>query len=121
MTTTVIDVEVALGFVPRLHLDGLLDSGVSDEVADHATAVLREALTNVARHARASSADVDIEASGEWLGIVVTDNGSGLSSGGRSSGVANMRSRAEQLGGTCVLTSAAVGGTRLEWRVPCSG
>jgi signal transduction histidine kinase len=120
MTTTVFEVEVALGFAPRLLLDGPLDTSVSDEVAEHATAVLREALTNVARHAHASSANVDVKASGEWLRIVVTDNGSGLGSSSRLSGVANMRSRAEQLGGTCELTSAALGGTRLEWRVPCS-
>jgi signal transduction histidine kinase len=116
----VIDVEEALGFVPRLHLDGLLDSSVSDDVAQHATAVLREALTNVARHAHASAADIEVAAVGRWLGIVVTDNGRGFVAGRHVSGVANMRSRADQLGGTCALTRTAAGGTRLEWRVPCS-
>ncbi|MDQ0935408.1 signal transduction histidine kinase [Streptomyces turgidiscabies] len=62
-------------------------------------AVLSEALTNIARHARASRADVVPATDGREIRLSVTDNGVGIPPGGRRSGLRNMAERAEQLGG----------------------
>jgi nitrate/nitrite-specific signal transduction histidine kinase len=45
----------------------------------------------------------------------ITDNGRGLGTPARSSGLASMRRRAERHGGTLELTTPASGGTRLSW------
>jgi signal transduction histidine kinase len=86
-------------------------------------AVLREALSNTARHAQASRAEVsvaigDTGSGGRDLVLTVRDNGSGIEPTSRRSGLANMSDRASQLGGTMRAGPAAGGGTELEWRVP---
>lgn len=112
----------ALGFSPDLRFIGPLDTLVSTEIADHAAAVVREALSNAARHGHASGVEVVITATaGQQLVVTVTDDGVGMTTPTRDSGIANMRSRAEQLGGTCTITSPAAphaNGTRVEWSVP---
>ncbi|MFE0516796.1 GAF domain-containing protein [Streptomyces sp. NPDC058964] len=107
-----------LGFAPSVRMEGLVDTEVPRDIADHAIAVLSEALTNVARHARAARADVALTTDGRELRLMVTDNGMGIPSGGRRSGLRNMEERAEQLGGRLELRSPDDGGTTLEWRVP---
>jgi PAS domain S-box-containing protein len=109
-----------LGFEPDVHFDGPVDSIVSDVVRPHVLAVAREALTNVARHASATKAEIDLSASDDVV-LVVTDDGVGLGDPGRTSGLANMRARAEALGGTLLLGGRPGGGTRIEWRVPAAG
>jgi signal transduction histidine kinase len=79
--------------------------------------VLREALSNVARHARATTAEVSVEA-GRELVAVVADNGVGLSRMRRWGGLAGVTRRAAELGGSVNLRPADGGGARLEWRVP---
>src|SRR2546430_2551347 len=54
------EAAVSLGFAPALHLTGLIDTDVDDDIAEHLLAVLTEALSNVARHADASAADVSV-------------------------------------------------------------
>ena len=73
---------------------------ISPEVAEQALAALREALSNAARHAAASQVDVtvDVDADG-MLTVQVTDNGIGIPADGRRSGLSNLASRAEKLGG----------------------
>ncbi|MFF0309959.1 GAF domain-containing protein [Streptosporangium sp. NPDC004379] len=110
-----------LGFMPGLRLEGRLDSGVPAPVAEQLTAVLREALSNVVRHARASRADVLVEAAGDGLLLSVRDDGVGLSGEGRRSGLRNMEDRARQLGGSFEAGAAPGGGTLLTWRVPLGG
>ncbi|MGE3619903.1 MAG: GAF domain-containing protein [Acidimicrobiia bacterium] len=109
----------ALGFEPGVLLDGPLDTAVSEEVATQLVATLREALSNVARHAGATRADVEVLVDGEVL-LRVVDDGVGPpvrpSPGGR--GLANMATRARRLGGTFALVPGEQGGSRLEWRVP---
>ncbi|MEV7907720.1 sensor histidine kinase, partial [Streptomyces anulatus] len=107
-----------LGFMPGLQMEGRLEHEVPPEVAEHLLAVLREALSNVVRHARASKADVCVEATGDRLTLVVTDNGTGLPADSRRSGLRNLQERAEQLGGSFDITQPPQGGTRLEWSVP---
>jgi two-component system, NarL family, sensor histidine kinase DevS len=106
----------ALGFAPALRMSGLLDD-LPDKFGDHLLSVLREALSNTARHANASKVDVTIEAGRELI-LVVRDNGIGMAGTGRRSGLANMAGRAEMLGGTLSVTPAEGGGTMLDWRVP---
>lgn len=110
--------EDALGMRPRLELEGPLDTAVPDDVVPHVLAVVREGLSNTARHALASSVSVTIEIRDEHLTVTVVDDGVGLKSPVRSSGLANLEERARQLGGTFELSGPPEGGTRIVWRVP---
>jgi len=106
----------ALGFAPALRMSGLLND-VRDEVGEHLLSVLREALSNAARHANSSKVDVTVEAGPELI-LVVRDNGIGITGSGHRSGLTNMADRAVMLGGTMRAVAAEGGGTMLEWRVP---
>jgi signal transduction histidine kinase len=107
-----------LGFAPAIRTRGPVDTLVPAETAEQLLAVLREALSNVARHAGASSASVEVEADPDFLVLRVTDNGRGLPEGRNESGLRNVRRRASELGGTVRFTPAEPHGTALEWRVP---
>ncbi|MBZ6227102.1 GAF domain-containing sensor histidine kinase [Streptomyces olivaceus] len=107
-----------LGFAPSLRMEGLLDTEVPGRIAEHVVAVLSEALTNVARHARADRVAVALETDGREVRLTVTDNGVGLLSGGRRSGLRNLAERAGQLGGELRFDVPADGGTTLVWCVP---
>ena len=118
------DLAPALGCVPDLRLVGPLDTAVDAELVEHAAAVLREALTNVARHARARSVRAEVELGFDGvLSITVTDDGVGLPRDGRRSGLANLCARAERLGGSCEMTSPVQdgAGTQVRWSVPTDG
>ncbi|GLZ40232.1 GAF domain-containing protein [Actinokineospora sp. NBRC 105648] len=115
------EATVALGFEPTVRLEGPLDSVVPADVALDLMATLREALSNVVRHARASgvalTVSVDRLASG--LRLRVADDGRGLPAGiTHRSGLANMAQRARRWDGTCEIVSPAGGGTRVDWGVP---
>ncbi|MET8944068.1 ATP-binding protein [Streptomyces sp. NPDC004542] len=108
-----------LGFAPALRMTGLLDTGVPDTHAGHLLAVLREALSNTARHAGAATVEVTAEASGRTLRLTVADDGRGIDPAAtRRSGLANLRSRAHELGGTFLVARRDPCGTLLEWTVP---
>ncbi|MFR9793199.1 GAF domain-containing protein [Streptomyces sp. MB22_4] len=107
-----------LGFTPSVRMEGLVDTDVPGEIADHVIAVLSEALTNVARHARADRAEVLLVTDGREVRLRVRDNGVGIPSGGRRSGLRNMAERAERLGGGLEVGESEGGGATLEWRVP---
>jgi two-component system sensor histidine kinase DevS len=80
--------------------------------------VLREALTNVGKHAHASQVVITI-AAGEELRLVVADDGDGIGdSKAAGLGLKNLRQRAERLGGNVELGTSREGGTRLTWHVP---
>ncbi|HEU0191425.1 MAG TPA: histidine kinase, partial [Mycobacterium sp.] len=110
----------SLASAPVLTLEGPLDGGVPERVRPHLVAVLREALTNVARHAQADTASV-LVAVGDDIRVVVEDDGCGMGVTVRRSGLRNLRERAESLGGVLEVTPADERGTRLEWRVPLRG
>lgn len=106
-----------LGFKPRVHLDGPVDA-VSDEIGEQLCASLREALSNVAHHAQASSADVTVIVADEVV-LRVADNGAGIpAQPGNGQGLRNMAQRADRLGGSFRAAPAPDGGTVVEWSVP---
>jgi PAS domain S-box-containing protein len=113
----VADATEALGFKPAVSFHGVVDRDVPLQVQLEAATVLREALSNSARHAHASRVEVHITVDDE-LSVMVVDNGIGLGQPGRLSGIANARARAELLGGHLELTTPRGGGTRFDWRVP---
>jgi signal transduction histidine kinase len=107
-----------LGFTPSVRMEGLVDTDVPREIADHVMAVLSEALTNIARHAHAGRAQVVLTTDGHEAALTVLDDGVGITPGGRQSGLRNMAERAEQLGGRFEVSSPDRGGTLLAWWVP---
>jgi signal transduction histidine kinase len=117
--TVAADVVGPLGFEPRLGMQGPLDSAVPDGVRADLLAVLREALSNAARHAAADSVSVEIDADDDELRMVVTDDGRGMpedrAGGG---GLTNLAERAGRWNGELTVDSAPGRGTTVRWRVP---
>jgi signal transduction histidine kinase len=109
--------ERTLKFRPSVRFVGPVNSVVGPSVAAHLGGVLREALSNVARHAEAHRVEILLEI-GDDVVLTVRDDGRGVPEGAVRSGLLNMRERAVQLGGTCVVESAPGGGTEVVWRVP---
>lgn len=117
-----------LGFAPRVTVDvlGPGDDGtgaqdapsLTADVADQLVVVLGEALTNVARHARATGVDVRLDVAPGAAHLTVTDDGIGIGEGGRRSGLRNLVTRAQDLGGDCECVALPEGGTRLTWWAP---
>ncbi|MFB7619494.1 sensor histidine kinase, partial [Kitasatospora sp. NPDC056181] len=112
------EAQAALGFPPRLSMEGLLDTDVPAEVADHVVAVLGEALSNAARHAGARRVEVVLQATGAQVRLTVQDDGVGIPEQGRRSGLRNLAERADGVGGAFEITPAPEGGTRLVWWAP---
>jgi signal transduction histidine kinase len=108
-----------LGFEPTVAFVGPVETGIPHYVADQLLATLREALSNVARHASARWAEINVTVSDD-IALTVQDDGVGLhpveDPGGL--GLANMQARAQQLGGHFTAQPRSGGGTSLEWRVP---
>jgi signal transduction histidine kinase len=109
-----------MGMTSSLRLTGQLDDGVPGDIGEDMLHALREALSNAARHGKATSAEVKIGAGSE-LSLLVRDNGSGITDTSRRSGLANLAQRAEHYGGTLTVGPAEGGGTELQWRVPLPG
>ncbi len=130
-----------LGFAPSLILDldgkpldsgdsqweqrvAEFDSRVEDGVAADANATIREALTNVVKHAGARSVKIEVAVNGKApvgeLVVSVIDDGRGINlSRSRSSGIANMGNRAALRGGSFAVGLGPRGrGTSVVWRVP---
>ncbi|MFD5097104.1 GAF domain-containing protein [Amycolatopsis thailandensis] len=105
---------------PRVGFDGPLDSTVPDSVRSDLIATLREALSNVVRHAEATtvSVDVSVDRDGRWLKLSVVDDGVGMpAEPGHRSGVANLAERAARWNGSFSVEAGPEGGTRLDWSV----
>jgi PAS domain S-box-containing protein len=107
-----------LGFRPTLHFSGVLDT-VDEPTTAEVAAVVREALSNVARHARARKVEVTLKNADGELSLVVGDDGEGIPGSHRlGSGLLNMHDRAERLGGSCSVTSVEGAGTTVRWQIP---
>jgi signal transduction histidine kinase len=115
----VTEADKTLGFRPRLVLNGPIDSAIPELVRPAVLAVLREALSNVARHARASSVTVTLTTDATTLVLLVTDDGVGIGAAEGSGGLTNMRHRAAEFGGDCRIGPADDHhGTAVVWQVP---
>ena len=118
------DQRPVLGFEPRVRFEGIIES-IPDGVANQLLAILREALSNVGRHAHATKVDVSVNV-GHTVTLRVVDNGIGIADraadtlpdaeGGH--GLRNAEQRAEALGGWCRVARSDRGGTVFEWAVP---
>jgi signal transduction histidine kinase len=107
-----------LGFMPRVDVSGPV-AGASAELVAQLASVIQEGLSNVARHARASTVEVAVSGADGHLEVRITDDGVGLPDPlPRSSGISNLSNRARHLGGTATWANGESGGTVLVWRVP---
>lgn len=114
----------ALGFDPSVTRQRY--ASLPETLRREVAAVVREALSNVAKHAVASSVDVSIRATDDEVIVEVNDDGQGISPDQIRSttrtltghGMTNLRRRAEDRGGTFVVGPRASGGTALRWQVP---
>lgn len=95
-------------------------TAVDPELAEHAGAVIAEAVSNAVRHSGGTRLTLEVTV-GDLLSIDVVDDGCGIPDDNqRRSGLANLHRRAEQAGGTCEITSPSGGGTRVRWTAPLS-
>ncbi len=114
---TVAELTEHCDLITTMRLRGPL-SVVSTDLADHAYAVVAEAISNAVRHSGASALTVEVTAADELV-VSVIDNGRGIPADNqRHSGLENMSCRAHQLGGTCEIFTPASGGTHVRWTVP---
>ena len=114
------EMKPALGVEPRTFFDGLVDSLADERVGDEVVTVLREALSNVARHADATEVDVHLTVSEGRLTLTVEDNGVGPPEtvSGEGRGLRNLAARAENMRGTFSLARREPRGATLVWSVP---
>lgn len=111
------DTNAALGWPLAVVAREPVGAGVPDHLRHDLLSVLREALSNVVRHSRASWAQVTLAVSDGQLRLVVADNGVGIS-GSRRSGLSNLARRAAEHGGTFASLPRQGGGTEVVWEVP---
>lgn len=108
----------ALGFRPTLVIDGPIDSAVPDDMRQTVVAVLREALSNAARHAKPGNVEVAAAIDDGCLALTVVDDGIGPGDIVARGGLVNLRKRAEELDGGLDISAAEPRGTRLRWWAP---
>ncbi len=118
LAAVVVEYAEVLGFPPGLRVQGPVDTLLGATLADHVLAVVREALSNAARHARASRVDVTLAIDPTGVTVTVADDGTGLPADRHDSGLANLRTRAEALGGQFVTAQAQPHGTLVSWSAP---
>jgi signal transduction histidine kinase len=116
------ELHAVVGFEVAVMFDGPVDSAISVEILEHLLATLREALTNVGKHAHATRASVLVAVDEMTCCLIITDDGVGLSGAAAAAegvhGLPNLRCRAEKLHGTLCVGGAPEGGTALTWKVP---
>ena len=110
-----------VGFEVRVSFDGPVDTAISDSISEHMLAVIREAVTNIGKHAEAKTATVAVRVENGQCLLRVVDDGKGIGESPEQSGgfgLGNLRRRAEKLHGSLDIQSPVTGGTVLIWRVP---
>lgn len=95
-------------------VDTLVDLGLGDEVC----AVMREAISNVVRHAHATLVEASVAVRGAHVVVIVRDDGTGMPDTDRRSGLANLAARARERGGDFTLDPVHPHGTEVRWSVP---
>ncbi|MFJ9408986.1 GAF domain-containing sensor histidine kinase [Streptomyces sp. NPDC101393] len=118
---------VPLGFQPSANFIGAVDSRVGELTGKNLIAALREALSNAFRHAQSTRIEVVVDATVtladgvDGVRLTVADDGIGIAEGGRRSGLKNLATRADSLGGSSGY-GPGLGedgsGTTLTWEAP---
>ncbi|MBO0871291.1 MAG: GAF domain-containing protein [Micromonosporaceae bacterium] len=117
--STVDTAAASLGFRPELVLEGPVDSAVPDELRTDVVAAVREALSNVVKHAHATTVSVHLAVGGGRLRLLVADNGVGTpASVDERSGLVNLRERATRNQGTMELRTTGESGITVDWSIP---
>jgi len=114
---------VQTGVSVALAHTGIEGQRLAPEMETAAYRIVQEALTNVARHAAVDKVKVNVSADAENLSVQISDQGGGFDpqaalAAGKSSGLAGMRERAQLLGGTLMIESAASVGTTVTALLP---
>lgn len=112
-----------IGFDVGVSFEGPVDAVISQSLTEQLLATIREAVTNVGRHAQASEASVTVSVANGVCRLRVVDNGRGIDptlDRLDGLGLGNLRRRAEKLHGGMELARLPSGGTVLTWEVPIS-
>jgi signal transduction histidine kinase len=105
----------------RVAFMGALDNVIAGRLDDDLVAVVRELLTNIAKHADAETASVVVQIVDDRVELTVSDDGVGIAEGVVRSGLANVTERARLRSGSCDIVSSrqpGQSGTVVHWRVP---
>jgi len=115
-TALVHEVGSRLGVQAELEMETGLSQAVNEHCAHHTIQALREILSNIVRHSEATLVEVRLTSADEFLVLRVRDNGVGFDNvSGFGRGLRNLSTRAQDLGGTCVIDSASGSGTLVTW------
>lgn len=119
LRTCIEDASRLLGHMPAFTVHGEPER-IGDSATVELEAVLREALSNVVRHAHAESTGIVLTVDSDCVQLVVQDDGVGMDpqTTTHASGTANISARAQRLGGTAEWSQASPHGTRLTWQIP---
>jgi len=104
-------------FTPELQFEGPIDAKVPERLGAHTVAVVRELLSNVAKHSKATMASMLVRVDGDELTVTVTDNGVGFVEPPHRRGLSNVARRADAHSGLFTIGPAPGGGTRAHWSV----
>lgn len=106
----------------QVHYESNLEARLHSDVETHLFRIAQEALTNIARHSRATVVDIQMKAQGTTLQLTIMDNGCGLGAGSQESrqslGLIGMRARARQCEGRFQLHSVPPHGLSIVVEVP---
>ena len=102
---------------PTVRMSGAVDSLVTGELAADVEAVVREAVSNAARHSGGSHVTVTLDVADEVV-VEVLDDGGGIDDRAARSGLRNVEERARRHGGTATIARQQEGGTLLRWSAP---
>ena len=102
---------------PTVRMSGAVDSLVTGELAADVEAVVREGVSNAARHSGAPHVTVTLDVSGDVV-VEVLDDGRGIDERAARSGLRNLEDRARRHGGQSRVEALQDGGTRLRWSAP---
>lgn len=106
------------GISAEIGFDGPVDLAVSDTIADHLEAAIRESVTNAVRHSGGTRVEIRVTVT-DRVSARIRDDGRGIDdapAGGN--GLRNLQSRADELGGSCSISRDPRGGTIVEWSAP---
>lgn len=115
------ELRPVVGFKVQASFEGPVDAAVPEAIREHLLAVIREAVTNIGRHAQANEATVVLAVKNGRCQLRVVDDGCGIAKSGPGAGglgLGNLQRRAEKLHGDFMTDSPEAGGTTLTWNVP---